>query len=185
MATLCYTGIMSLDGYIADADGTFDWSAPTAEVHAFVNNLERPVGTYLLGRRMYEVMSIWQTLDTAEEPDVIKDYAEIWRGADKLVYSTTLEQVSTPRTTLASTFDAEVVRTLKRTSRKDISVGGAHLAAEALRAGLVDELHMFMTPVIVGNGTRYLPDDLKLSLELLDEHRFTNGVIHLHYRVLG
>jgi dihydrofolate reductase len=181
VARLVYSSITSLDGYVADADGKFDWCAPDAEVHAFINDLERPIGTYLLGRRMYEVMTFWETANTDGEPAVMRDYAEIWRAADKVVYSTTLEAVSTARTRLEREFDAEAVRALK--AERDISVGGPGLATEALRAGLVDEYHVFLAPVVVGGGTRSLPDAVRLQLELLGEHRFAGGVVYLRYGV--
>jgi len=182
MAKLIYSAITSLDGYVADADGNFDWSVPDAEVHAFVNDLERHVGTYLYGRRMYEVMVFWETLDTVDQPPVMRDFAELWRAADKVVYSTTLETVSSARTRIERDFDPAAVRRLKATSERDISVGGPRLAAEALRAGLVDECQLLVSPVVVGGGTAFLPDRLRLNLELLDERRFGNGVVHLRYR---
>ena len=183
-AKLIYSAITSLDGYVADREGRFDWSAPDEEVHAFVNDLGREVGTYLFGRRMYEVLSAWETMETEGEPAVIKDYAEIWRGADKIVYSTTLHVPSSARTRIERSFDPDAVRELKESAGRDLSVGGPGLAAQAIKAGLVDELHLFVTPVVVGGGTRSLPDDIRLQLELVDEHRFGNGVIHLHYHVL-
>jgi dihydrofolate reductase len=176
-----YSAIASLDGYVADADGRFDWSVPDDEVHAFVNDLERPVGTYLYGRRMYEVMAAWETMD-ADEP-LQRDFAAIWRTADKVVYSRTLETVSTPRTRLERDFDAAAVQRLKESAGSDISIGGPGLAAHALAAGLVDECHLFLSPVSVGGGTRALPDDVRVDLELLDERRFGNGVVYLRYRV--
>jgi dihydrofolate reductase len=182
---LGYSVICSLDGYVADADGKFDWAEPDEEVHAFVNDLERPVGTYLYGRRMYETLAVWQTLGGAGQPDVETDFAEIWRAADKVVYSTTLAEVSTPRTRLERTFDPEQVRALTAASARDVSVGGPGLAAAAIRAGLVDDFHLFLNPVVVGGGTRALPDDVRLDLELVDEHRFGNGVVHLHHRIQG
>ncbi|MCU1550387.1 MAG: deaminase [Glaciihabitans sp.] len=187
MGKLIYSGIMSLDGYTADKSGNFDWAAPDEEVHAFINDLERPIGTYLYGRRMYEVMVVWETLaDAAEQPawvtPVSQDYAEIWRATDKVVYSTTLSDVSSERTRIEREFDPEWIRQLKETSERDISVGGAGLGAHAIRAGLVDELHQFLTPIVVGGGTPFLPDDVLVQLELLDERRFGNGVVHLHYR---
>jgi dihydrofolate reductase len=182
MAKLIYSGIMSLDGYTADRDGDFDWSAPDEEVHGFINDLERPVGTYLYGRRMYEVMVGWETMDLAGEPAVMHDFAQIWRAADKVVYSTTLDAASSPRTRIERDFDAEAVRQLKASADRDIGVGGPDLAAHAIRAGLVDEFHLFLTPIAVGGGTRFLPDGVRLTLELLDQRRFSNGVVHLHYR---
>jgi len=181
MGKLIYSGIMSLDGYVADEDGTFDWSAPDPEVHEFVNDLERPIGTYLYGRRMYEVMRYWET--GPSEPPYIRDYTEIWRSADKIVYSGTLQEVSSSRTRIERAFDPEAVQELKASAVDDMSIGGAELAGRAIRAGLVDEYHLFLTPVVVGGGTPYLPDGARVSLELLDEHRFGNGVVHLHYGV--
>lgn len=183
MAHLIYAAITSLDGYVNDETGNFDWSAPDEEVHAFVNRLERRIGTHLYGRRMYEVMRYWEDVDVAGEPPVIAEYAGIWRDADKVVFSRTLAQVSSARTRIERDFDPELVRQLKATAAADLGVGGAELAAVALRAGLVDECHLFLNPVVVGGGTPALPDKLRLNLELLDEHRFGNGVVHLHYRL--
>jgi dihydrofolate reductase len=182
MTKLIYSAITSLDGYVADEDGNFDWAAPDEEVHAFVNDLERPVGTYLYGRRMYEVMVAWETMPLADQPSSIRDYAEIWRAADKVVYSTTLEKASSARTRIERNFDPEEVREMKASAGRDISVGGPDLAAQAIEAGLVDEYDVFVTPVVVGGGTRSLPNDVRVMLELLGERRFGNGVVHLHYR---
>ena len=183
MSKLIYAAITSLDGYVADEDGAFDWSAPDEEVHAFVNDLERPVGTHLYGRRMYEVMVAWESMDTRDQPPIMRDYAEIWRAADKIVYSTTLESVASARTRLERDFDPEAVRRLKGEAGADIGVGGPGLAARTIRAGLVDECHLFLSPVVVGDGNPALPSNVRLDLELLDEHRFRNGVVHLHYRI--
>lgn len=183
MAKLIYSAITSLDGYVADEDGNFDWAAPDEEVHAFVNDLERPVGTYLYGRRMYEVMVYWETAHTlADQPPLIRDFTEIWQAADKIVYSTTLEAVSSAKTRIERGFDPEAVRRMKASAGRDISVGGPGLAAQAIRAGLVDECHLFVAPIVVGGGTRSLPDGARLQLDLLDERRFANGTVHLHYR---
>ncbi len=182
MAGLIYSAITSLDGYVADEDGKFDWAAPDEEVHSFVNDLERPIGTYLYGRRMYDVLVAWETMDTGEQPPVMRDYAEIWRAADKIVYSRTLETVSSARTRIERDFNPEAVRQLKARADRDISVGGPELAAQAIRAGLVEELHQFLTPIVVGGGNKFLPDGVRVELELLDERRFGNGVVHLHYR---
>jgi dihydrofolate reductase len=183
MAKLIYSAITSLDGYVADEEGNFDWAAPDEEVHRFVNDLERRVGTYLYGRRMYEVMVAWETMDSrADQPPVIDDFTKIWQAADKIVYSKTLETVSSARTRIERDFDAEAVRQLKASSERDITVGGPELAAQAIRAGLVDEFQLFVTPVVVGGGKKALPDDAHLKLELLDERRFGSGVVHLHYR---
>jgi dihydrofolate reductase len=186
MGQLIYTGIASLDGYVADRDGNFSWSEPDEEVHRFVNDLERDVGTYLLGRRMYQVMSVWESFgSTPGAPDYIQDYGRIWQGADKVVYSSSLETVQTARTRIERTFDADSLRTLKDGTDGKISVGGSTLAAAALQAGLVDECQLFVNPVAVGGGLRFLPDDLNLRLELLDERRFVNGVVYLRYRTLA
>jgi dihydrofolate reductase len=183
MAKLISSAIASLDGYTADADGRFDWARPDDAVHRLVNDLERPLGTYLYGRRMYEVMLAWETMDTGPaQPAAMRDFAQIWRAADKVVYSRTLEAVTTARTRLERDFDPEAVRQLKATAERDISVGGPELAGEAFRAGLVDELHLFLCPIVVGGGTRALPDGVRLELELVAERRFAGGVVHLHYR---
>ena len=185
MGKLIYSAITSLDGYVADAGGNFEWAAPDEEVHAFVNDLEREIGTYLLGRRMYEVMVAWEHPEAFADHPVTLDFAQIWKGKDKVVFSTTLEAVSSERTRIERTFEPDDIRRMKAESDRDISVGGPHLAAEALRAGLVDECHLFLTPFVVGGGIASLPDDVRLSLALLDEHRFGSGVVHLHYRLAG
>jgi dihydrofolate reductase len=186
MAKLIYSAITSLDGYVADEDGKWDWSMPDEQVHAFVNDLERPVGTHLYGRRMYEVLVAWESPDlVADEGPVLRDYSEIWRAADKVVYSRTLETASSARTRIERDFDPEAVRDMKAQAERDISVGGPELAAQAIRSGLVDEIHLLVSPIVVGGGNPALPDDVRLPLELLDERRFGNGVVHLHYRVAG
>jgi dihydrofolate reductase len=182
MAKLIYSAITSLDGYVADEDGNFDWAEPDDEMHTFVNELERPVGTYLYGRRMYEVMVAWETMDLSEQPPFIRDYAEIWRAADKIVYSRTLETVSSARTRLERDFDLGSIRRMKTQAGADMSIGGPDLAAQAIEAGLVDECHLFLTPIVIGGGKLSLPNNVRLKLELLDERRFGNGVVHLHYR---
>jgi dihydrofolate reductase len=183
MAKLIYSAIASLDGYIADEDGNFDWAVPDEEVHAFINDLDRPLGTYLYGRRMYETMVGWETDHTlAEQSPVMRDFAQIWQAAEKIVYSRTLEAVSTARTRIERDFEPDAVRQMKASAQQDMIVGGADLAAHAFRAGLVDECHLFVSPIVVGGGKRSLPDDVRLKLELLDERRFGNGVVHLHYR---
>jgi dihydrofolate reductase len=185
MAKLIYAAITSLDGYVADADGTFDWAEPDEEVFTFVNDLERPIGTYLYGRRMYEVMVSWETWPiTADQPPVERDFAALWQAADKIVYSTTLESVSSARTRIERAFDPEAVRQWKAAALRDLTVNGPDLAAQAFKAGLVDECHLFLTPIVVGGGKQALPDNVRLTLELLDEHRFGNGVMHLHYRTM-
>jgi dihydrofolate reductase len=183
MAKLIYSAITSLDGYIADEDGNFDWAAPDEEVHAFVNDLERPVGTYLYGRRMYEVMAPWETDPTlADQSRVMRDFAQLWQAADKVVYSKTLETPSSARTRIEPNFDPEAVRQLKTQAERDLTVGGPDLAAQAIKAGLVDEWHLFLTPIVVGGGTPSLPDKVRVKLELLDERRFGSGVVFLRYR---
>ena len=183
MAKLIYSVITSLDGYVADDAGSFDWAAPDEEVHTLVNNLERPVGTYLYGRRMYEVMVYWETAHTlADQSPVEQDFAEIWQKADKIVYSRTLDTVSSARTRIERGFDPEAVRQMKARAGRDITVGGPDLAAQAIKAGLVDECHLFVAPVLVGGGKRAFPSHVRLKLELLDERRFGSGVVHLHYR---
>jgi dihydrofolate reductase len=184
MAKLIYSAISSLDGYVADADGNFDWAAPADEVHAFVNDLERPIGTYLYGRRMYETMAFWENAHTFEDQrPVMQDFAAIWQKADKVVYSRTRGAARSARTRIERDFDPEAVRQMKASAERDITVGGAELAGQAMKAGLVDECQLFLTPVVVGGGTRSLPDDVRLQLELLDERRFANGVVYLRYRV--
>jgi dihydrofolate reductase len=183
MAKLIYSAITSLDGYVADEDGKFDWAAPDEEVFAFVNELERSVGTYLYGRRMYQTMVVWETLRTdADQAPLMRDFAEIWRAADKVVYSRTLETASSARTRIERGFDPEAIRRMKASARADITVGGPELAGHAIKAGLVDELHLFLTPILVGGGTASLPDNVRVRLELLDERRFGNGVAFLQYR---
>jgi dihydrofolate reductase len=183
MAKLIYSVIASLDGYVEDAEGKFDWAAPGEEVHAFVNELERPIGTHLYGRRMYETMVYWETVSTADQPTVIRDFAEIWRAAKKIVYSRTLQTVSSARTRIERDFDIDAIRRLKETSGPDITIGGAQLAGQALRAGLLDECHLFLTPIVVGAGKPALPENVRTPLELLGERRFGSGVVYLHYRV--
>jgi dihydrofolate reductase len=182
MAKLIYLAITSLDGYVADEDGKFDWGEPDEQVHGFVNDLVRPVGTHLLGRRMYEVMVWWETISLADQPPYIRDFAEIWQAADKVVYSKTLEQVSSARTRIERKFDPEAVREMKAAAERDLAVSGPELAAQAFEAGLVDELQLFVAPIVVGGGKQSLPDGVRLGLELLDERRFGNGMIHLRYR---
>jgi dihydrofolate reductase len=185
VAKLVYSAISSLDGFIQDADGNFDWAAPGEELHGFINDLERSVGTYLYGRRMYETMVVWESDDIlVEQPDVVHDYARIWRAADKVVYSRTLDAPSSAKTTLEREFDPEAVRRMKETAERDISVGGSVLTAQAMRARLVDEMNLLLVPVVIGSGKRALPDDLRIDLELLDERRFAAGAVHLRYRVV-
>jgi len=183
MAKLIYSAIASLDGYVEDEGGRFDWAAPDDEVHAFVNELERPIGTYLYGRRMYETMVFWETVGTeADEPAVFRDFAGIWQAAHKIVYSRTRRTPSSARTRIEHEFDPTVIREMKSTQDRDLSVGGPTVAAQAFRAGLVDEVQLFLTPIIVGGGKPALPADVRLEVELLAEHRFRSGVVYLHYR---
>ena len=183
MGKLIYSAIASLDGYVADEAGKFDWAEPDEEVHRLVNDLERPVGTYLYGRRMYEVMAYWETAHALpDQPPFVRDFAEIWQAAYKIVYSKTLETAATARTRIERDFDPETVRQLKASAERDITVGGPDLAAQAIRAGLVDELQLFVAPAVVGGGKRSLPDHVRLKLELLDERRFGSGVVYLRYR---
>jgi dihydrofolate reductase len=182
MAKLIYLALASLDGYIEDEDGKFDWAEPDEEVHSFVNDLARPVGTYLLGRRMYEVLVYWETIDLAGQPSYIRDFAEIWRASDKIVYSRALDTVSSSRTRIERDFDPAAVRQLKEGVDRDLSVAGPDLAAQAFKEGLVDEVHLFLAPILVGGGKKALPEAVRLELELLDERRFENGTVHLRYR---
>jgi dihydrofolate reductase len=184
MANLIYSAIASLDGYIADEEGKFDWAEPDAEMHAFVNDLERDVGTHLYGRRMYETMAAWETDPAlAAHSEEMRDYARIWEAAEKIVYSRTLESAATRRTRIERSFDPEAVRQLKASAARDLTIGGPGLAAHAFRAGLIDECHLFLAPIIVGGGKRALPENLRQELDLVAEHRFESGVAHLHYRV--
>ena len=184
MARLVYTAIASLDGYIEDGEGKFDWAAPDEELHAFVNDLERPVGTYLYGRRMYETMVYWENPpDLPDEPPVIQEFAAVWQAADKIVYSTTIATVTSARTRIERAFDPEAIRRLKAIAVRDLAIGGPELAAQAMAARLVDEYHLFLVPVLVGGGKRWLPDDdVRVNLELLAERRFRNGTVYVHYR---
>ena len=183
MAKLIYSAIASLDGYVADEDGNFDWAVPDEEVHAFINDLDRPIGTYLYGRRMYETMVGWETDPTlADRSPLMRDFAQSWQAADKIVHSKTLEAVSTARTRIERDFDPEAVRQMKVLGGRDLIVGGPELAAQAFRAGLVDECHLFVAPVVVGGGKRSLPDNVRMKLELLDERRFDSGMVYLYYR---
>jgi dihydrofolate reductase len=183
VAKLIYSAITSLDGYVEDAEGKFDWAAPDEQVHAFVNDLERPVGTYLYGRRMYETMVFWERPpDLAAQPPVAQDFAKIWQAADKIVYSKTLQTASSAKTRIEHEFDAEAVRQLKANAARDLTVGGPELAAQAIEVGLVDEYQLFLVPVVVGGGKRWLPGNgVRVNLELLDERRFRNGTVYLHY----
>jgi dihydrofolate reductase len=181
MAKLIYSALQSLDGYIADQDGKFDWGEPDEEVHTFLNDLMRTIGTYLYGRRMYEVMVAWETLELADQPPHMQEFADMWRHADKIVYSKTLEAASSAKTRLERDFDPEAVRRMKVAERRDLAVAGPTLAAQAFQAALVDECQLFIAPIVVGGGIQSLPDNVRLKLELLDERRFGNGMIYLRY----
>jgi dihydrofolate reductase len=185
MAKLIYSALTSLDGYLADEEGNFDWAMPDEEVHTFINDLERPVGTHLYGRRMYETMVYWETAHTVADHPVEQDFAEIWRAAEKVVYSKMLETVSSARTRIERAFDPDAIRQMKASAERDISVGGPDLAAQAFGAGLVDECHLFLAPIVIGGGKRALPEGVRVVLELLDERRFGNGMVYLHYRTKG
>jgi dihydrofolate reductase len=180
---LVYSTIASLDGYTADAAGKFDWAEPDQEVFAFVNDIERGIGTYLYGRRMYETMRLWETASPDGQPPAVRDFTGIWRAAEKVVYSSTLQAISSARTRLERRFDPDAVRSLKE--HGIVSVGGPGLASQAMRAGLVDEYHLFVTPVVVGGGTPVFPAGVRVRLELTDERRFAGGVVFLRYRVRG
>jgi len=185
MTRLLYMAITSLDGYVADEAGRYDWAMPDDEVFGFINDFERPVGTYLYGRRLYEDMTGWETMDA--DPGLsplMLDFARIWQAADKVVYSRSLEDVSTARTRLERDFDPVAVREMKARSERDITVGGAELAAQAIGTGLVDEIHLIISPVLVGGGKKALSSTVRLQLELLDERRFGSGVVHLRYRLV-
>jgi dihydrofolate reductase len=185
MAKLIYITNVSLDGYIEDADGNFDWTAPSDEYFAFITNVLRPAGAYLYGRRLYETMAVWETdAALAAQSELMGDFAHVWQGANKIVYSTTLHDASTARTQVARDFDPEAIRAMKAAATRDLTIGGANLAAHAFKARLVDECQLFIHPVFVGTGKPALPRDARAELELLDEHRFSNGVVYLRYRVV-
>jgi dihydrofolate reductase len=184
MAKLIYVTNVSLDGYIEDADGKFEWTAPLDEVFAFITDVVRPVGTYLYGRRLYETMAVWEAdLTLAAQSELRADFANVWQAADKIVYSTTLPEVSTNNTRLVRRFDPDSVREMKTSAAGDLTVGGSTLAAHAFNAGLVDECQLFIYPVLVGAGKPAFPSDTRVQLDLLEEHRFSNGVVNLRYRV--
>jgi dihydrofolate reductase len=184
MSKLIYIANVSLDGYIEDSNGNFDWTVPTDEVFAFITDLVRSAGTYLYGRRMYETMAVWETDPAvAAESDLRGDFAHLWQAAEKVVYSTTLHEVSTAKTRLEPDFDPDAINDLKASAATNLTVGGANLAAHAFRAGLVDECHLFIHPVFVGAGKSSLPRDMRADLELIDERRFGNGLVYVGYRV--
>lgn len=184
MPKLVYTMNTSLDGYVNDADGRLDWSAPDDEVHQFFNDLESSVGTALYGRRLYETMVYWDTPESVDgRPAIEQEYARVWRAQERIVFSRTLETSRTARTRIERAFDPALVRRLKAEAQRDLSIGGATLAGQALAAGLVDEIGLMVKPVIIGGGTRALPDGLRLDLSLIEERRFASGAVYLHYRV--
>jgi dihydrofolate reductase len=184
MAKLIYSAIGSLDGYVEDASGKFEWAAPDEEVHAFFNELERPIGTHLYGRRMYETMVFWETIDPhGDGPAVPREYAAIWQAAEKVVYSRTLETASNTRTRIEREFEPDAIELMKQSASSDISIGGAELGGQAIAAGLVDELQLLLVPVLVGGGKRALPNGVRARLELLEERRFRSGAVFLRYRV--
>ncbi len=183
MAKLIYIANASLDGYSEDRDGRIDWGPPDEEYFSFINDLQRPVGTYLYGRRMYEAMVYWETAPVADQPPWIVDFTDMWRAADKVVFSKTLASVSSDRTTVEREFNVEAIRQMKVGETRDLTVGGADLAAQAFEAGLVDECHLFFWPVVLGGGKHALPRHGRLDLQLVDERRSGRGVVHLHYRV--
>ncbi|TWD84916.1 dihydrofolate reductase [Kribbella amoyensis] len=186
MGKLIYSMITSLDGFVSDRDGNFGWGTPDEELHAFINERQRAIGTYLYGRRMYETMVFWETADQLpDEPDVIRDYAQVWQAAEKIVYSSTLTEVASERTRIERTFDPEAVRVWKSGSERDLAIAGPDLAAAAIRAGLVDEYELFVGPVIVGGGHPFFAADARAELELLEEQRFANGVLFARYGVTG
>lgn len=182
MAKLIYDAFTSLDGYVADETGNFDWAELGEEVYTFINNRERQIGTYLFGRKMYETMAVWETPEVIPMTGAALEFAPIWQAAEKIVYSTTLQTVSTAKTRLERKFEADVVRKLKAGATRDLAVGGPALAAHAIRAGLVDEYDLLIAPVIAGGGNPYLPGKVRVKLELLDERRFDNGMVHVRYR---
>jgi dihydrofolate reductase len=182
MAKLIYSNIASLDGYVADEDGNFDWAEPNEEVHAYINELVRPISTHLYGRRLYEVMAAWETLNSAAQPRLMQDFAEIWQVADKIVYSKTLETATTARTLIERDFDPQTIRRMKTEAERDISIGGPDLAASAFKTQLIDECHLFLVPIIVGGGKPALPRGVRVELELLNERRFGNGTVYVYYR---
>jgi len=194
VAKLTYSMLTSLDGYVADQDGNFEWAAPNEEVHAFIDDLERSTGTFLLGRRMYETLAVWDTMPEDGPSPAVNDYGRIWRAAKKIVYSTSLSEPTTKSTEIEHEFNVEAISRLKLRSDRNLVIGGPHLAAEAIKAGLVDEFHQFIAPIIVGNGNHWLPKDIHMELELVDVRKFESGVqvhgqgvsgfVYLHYKLL-
>ena len=185
MAKLIYAANISLDGYIEDKRGNIEWTISDDETYAFWTDFQRPIGTYLYGRRMYESMVYWETANASgEQPEIKREFAQIWRAAEKIVYSRTLQAVSSAKTRIEREFDPDAIRRLKESSGADITIGGPDLAGRAMSAGLIDECHLLLNPIVLGGGKLALPDNLRMRLELLSERRFRSGVVHLHYRVI-
>jgi dihydrofolate reductase len=185
MAKLIYATNVSFDGYIEDERGNIDWGISDDETYAFWTDFQRTIGTYLYGRRMYESMVYWETANASgDQPEVMREFAQIWRAAEKIVYSRTLQAVSSAKTRIEREFDPDAIRRLKESSGADITIGGPELAGRAMSAGLIDECHLLLNPIVLGGGKRALPDNLRMRLELLGERRFRSGVVHLHYRVI-
>ncbi|WP_127581697.1 dihydrofolate reductase family protein [Paenibacillus koleovorans] len=186
MGKLIYPINVSLDGYMEDEGGNLDWSISDDETYAFWTDFQRTIGTYLYGRGMYESMVYWETANASgDQSEVGREFAQIWRAAEKIVYSRTLQAVSSAKTRLEREFDPDAIRRLKESSGADITIGGPELAGQAMSAGLIDECHLLLNPIALGGGKRALPDNLRMRLELLGEHRFRSGVVHLHYRVIA
>jgi dihydrofolate reductase len=183
MGKLIYAITTSLDGFVADKSGNFDWAEPTEEVHAFVNSTAQSVGTYLLGRKMYEILKVWDSIKDTDSP-AMNQFGDMWRSASKIVYSKSLGQTETTDTTIEGEFNPDQIRQLKKESDKDLGIGGPHLAAAAIKAGLVDEIQQIIAPIIIGDGNHWLPKDVTQKLELVETRRFENGFVHLAYKVI-
>jgi dihydrofolate reductase len=189
MGKLIYLITTSLDGYATDKDGNFDWAAPSEEVHAFVNDKLRNVGTILMGRNLYETMKVWEDIPTEGVGGIMdgpsqamNEYAKIWHNANKVVYSTSLSEVTIANTTIEQSFDLARIQEMVAESDKDFDIGGPQLAAEAIKAGIIDEYHQIIAPVMIGGGTHWLPKEVKAELQLVDVQKFENGFVHLKYR---
>ena len=181
MGKLIYLITTSLDGFVADKNGDFEWAMPSEEVHAFVNDIVRNVGTSLIGRNMYEIMKVWDTIPTDGDSEAMNDYAKIWRAAKKIVYSTSLTDITITNATIEQSFDPGTIQKLVAESDKDFDIGGPHVAAEAIKAGIVDEYHQIIVPELIGSGNYWLPKDVKSKLKLVDLRKFENGFVHLQY----
>ena len=182
MGKLIYAITTSLDGYVAESNGNFDWAEPSEEVHFAFNEIVRNVGTSLFGRKMYEVMKVWDDIPADGDSEAMNDYVKIWNETSKIIYSTSLVEVTTANTILERSFNAGAVKKQVAESDRDFAIGGPHLAAQAIKAGIVDEYHQIIAPVIIGNGNHWLPKDINIELELIDVRKFENGFVHLHYR---